>query len=473
MTDLAEGLALKQSGHTEAAIKVFRKLLQEDENNLDARHHLGNALISAGQTQAGIRELEKVYQKRPADPLTAYNLGCALFVDQQFSRALTLFSQTVRQLPGLLPARVNRGLTLHALNRPQEALADFYLALQKHPEDPTLNWNLALTLLSQGHYREGWAGYEWRWRQNTRERNYPHKFSQPLWDGRPFPGKTLLVYSEQGFGDAIQFARFLPLAKARGGRLLFECRRETAPLFVGHPAIDEQVIFSFSRAPQATFDLQIPLLSLPRVLEIELHNLPQPNPPALKPDQSRFWRQRLAADHFNIGLVWAGQPTHANDRQRSCSLKDLAPLLRADPAHKLNLAFFSLQLGEARAQLTESNGSIPDADMVDCAPWLRDFGDSAALINELDLLITVDTAAAHLGGSLGRPVWVLLSSVPDWRWFRERRDSPWYPSLHLFRQRRPKDWTEPIAQMTDALIQLAGETQLCRQRHQLQRKAEP
>jgi hypothetical protein len=269
------------------------------------------------------------------------------------------------------------------------------------------------------------------------------EFAEPPWDGRPLEGRTLLLHAEQGFGDAIQFIRYLPLAAERGGRIIIECQAQLQRLFQIN-AGGSQIVASGQ--PMPDFDSHCPLLSLPWVFGTTLASVPD-IVPYLRADAENVgsWRQRLAehSQVVKVGLVWSGNPAHKNDRCRSMTLARLAPL-----AQTRGVRFFSLQKGEAA---TEARTPPPGMELIDWTEELTDFADTAALIAHLDLVIAVDTAVAHLAGAMGKPVWTLLPFVPDWRWLLEREDSPWYPSMRLFRQPFWGDWDSVIERVADEL----------------------
>jgi len=266
------------------------------------------------------------------------------------------------------------------------------------------------------------------------------------WDGEPFAGATLLVTRDQGYGDAIAFARYLPAVKARGGRVILETAPALAPLFAQLTAIDELRVVDEATIHADPIDLHIPIWGLPGALRTELDTIPAAVPylhPA--PERRARWRRVLAGTaRRRIGIVWAGNPDHRNDHHRSCRLDDFAPLGGID-----GVAWFGLQHGAQGAR--RGCGTL---EIEPLGPRIADFADTAAIVRELDLVITVDTAVAHLAGALGTPVWTLLPYAPDWRWLRERHDSPWYPTMRLFRQPRPGDWAAVIAAVGQALQSL-------------------
>jgi len=444
MNRLDTALKLKNSGNFSESEKIFRSLLKNNPKDTEVRLHLGNTLVASGQLKQGINELKKNLQNNPQHILTAYNLGCALFISQHFHEALVAFTKALDLKPDLVDARINRGSTFHALGLLDYAIEDFNQALIQAPEIADTHWNRALTLLTMGNYNEGWQEYEWRWKRASHKRTYPHQFKQPQWDGTAFPQQRLLVYSEQGLGDSIQFARFLPLVKSLGGELIFEIRPELAQLFGDLDGPDKITIFSPEKPPTDDFDFQISLMSLPLALDIKIEELPPPTIIKIDSAKKEYWNQQLDSKKINIGLVWAGRSTHTNDCHRSLPLTKFNNL-----ANLNNIQFYGLQTGAPSRQI---NTFANPGKIRNCAPTLTNFTDTAAIINELDLVISVDTAVAHLSASLAKPTWILLSFVPDWRWQRSKQNSQWYSSVHLFRQPRPGDWENVFNRLKLKLI---------------------
>jgi hypothetical protein len=301
-------------------------------------------------------------------------------------------------------------------------------------------------LLLQGDYAEGWREYEWRWRIPAF--NAPvRRFAQRVWDGARTTG-TILLHAEQGLGDTLQFARYAKLVAARCASVVLECQPELRSLMAGVPGIARVVARG---EPLSLFDAHAPLMSLPARFGTTLQNVPWDGP-YVRADAQRAerWRNVLAADaaslgmaRCRVGLVWAGRPQQWDDRKRSIPLAAMAPLARA-----ADTVFYSLQVGAAAAQAA---APPPGMRLVDHTARIADFSDTAALASQLDLVITIDTSVAHLGGAMALPTWVLVANAPDWRYHLARSDNPWYPTMRLFRQARDGDWSSAIAAAADAL----------------------
>ncbi len=314
--------------------------------------------------------------------------------------------------------------------------AEQYLrrACAAQPNDSSAHFNLALTLLRAGSLREGFEEYEWRW-QVEQFREQRRKFSQPTWNGEPLHGRRILIHSEQGAGDAIQFLRYARLVRAAGGDAIVEVlphmERLASWLDGGYPIVN-------ALTPGLQFDLQCPLMSLPRRFGTELDSIPPPARFLIPVELTDKWIGRTQKGKMNVGIVWAGNPTNHMDAARSISARLIQPL-----THVPGIEWWSLQVGPSAVE-------TPDG-IVNLAGELIDFGETAAVISALDLVITVDTAAAHLAGSLGKPVWLLVAYTSDWRWLLDREDTPWYPSMKIFRQKRPGDWPDVIERVASKL----------------------
>lgn len=313
------------------------------------------------------------------------------------------------------------------------------------------HWNRAQIFLLRGNFKQGWQEYEARLHSPEVIKRFGFReFSEPIWDGSDIGDKTLLVYAEQGYGDAIQFCRYLPLLQARIQHLFFECRPELLRLMRGLTGgITCIARRDDSREPTIPFDYRIPMMSLPRIFGTELNTIPA-NVPYLIPDPALIqqWRTRIQDNGLRVGLVWAGSPSHQSNRYRSLSLEQLLPL-----ANIPDVSFYSLQKGVAAAQAAHPPTGMK---LIDLSGDITDFSDTAAIISNLDLVISVDTSVAHLAGALGRPAWVMLYFPAEWRWLLDRNDSPWYPSMRLFRQSSTREWGPVLQQMASALRALVS-----------------
>jgi hypothetical protein len=324
----------------------------------------------------------------------------------------------------------------------KKAVAACRRAILCKPDFPDAHKNLALALLGGGEFSQGWEEFEWRFKC----KDFPHggHILPPVrWDGRPLAEEPLLIHAEQGLGDTLQFIRYLPLVAARCKNVILLCQKKVERIVRGIAGSAEVVT---RWTPRPDVNLHCPLMSLPFVFGTTLENIPldipylQADPTALD-----FWRQRLAGDAANmkVGLTWAGNHKHHNDRNRSMSLSTLLPLAGVE-----NVQFYSLQKGDGAAH---DKITAADLHLVDHTAELNDFADTAALVANLDLVISVDTSTAHLAGAMGKPVWVLLPFAADWRWMTNRQNSPWYPTMRLFRQQRFGDWEPVVAQLVSEL----------------------
>jgi hypothetical protein len=305
-----------------------------------------------------------------------------------------------------------------------------------------MRWHFAVNLLKAGKLQQGFREYEARWGASE-QHNAPREFGVEQWTGDDLAGRRILIYAEQGLGDTIQFARYLPLVARKGGRIILQCQAQLVQLLRQFPEI-EQIVPAGEALPP--IDTHCALMTLPAVFQTDLATIPS-DVPYLRPDPARVqhWKQRIAKvdRKFKIGLNWAGNPDQKGDRHRSTSLGTFAPLAAVP-----NVAFISLHKGVAAQQAKKPPARL---HLVDWTAELADFADTAALIANLDLVITTDTSVPHLAGALGKPVWTLLCFVPEWRWLLGWDDSPWYPTMRLFRQRSFGDWGDVVSRVTQAL----------------------
>jgi len=445
--------ALDRAGEAEAAAGRALVLAPEDAEALNA---LGIARMRQGDAEAAAGCHRRALAARPAFAEAANNLGVAFRGQARLGEAEAALREAIRLRPGYASAHANLGLVLQDLGRYAEALTSFDEAVAADAAHPAAHGNRAMLLLLLGRLEEGFAEYEWRWRMPgfaTPRRDFP----QPEWDGGLLPGGTVLVHAEQGLGSAIQFVRYAQAVAERCGRLVLECQPPLARLFRQSLAAPEGPVAEVivKGEPLPGFDRHVPLMSLPYRLGTTATSIPAAVPYLrAAADDIERWSRRLrdpacvaGAPPLRVGLVWAGNRQHENDANRSMPPAALAPLLGCPGAR-----FFSLQVPADPAGLDVMGDRVTDL-----AGQLSDFADTAALMQSLDLVISVDTAAAHLAGALGRPAWVLLPYIPEWRWQLDRADSPWYPTVRLFRQQAPGDWHGVVRSVAAALAASVAE----------------
>jgi tetratricopeptide (TPR) repeat protein len=314
-----------------------------------------------------------------------------------------------------------------------KAITYFARAEKIDPTKGEARFYRSLILLTRGQFKKGWALYEARFEKETWHTIYPYRLATPRWQGEPLDGKTIFVHSEQGFGDIIQFVRYLPLLKRRGGRVIFEVRPELVDLLRGFPGIDFLVPMAKKPPTQSGIDYHIPLLSLPGRFDTDIDTIPG-TAPYLQADpvKVRTWQARVSPDHVNVGLVWLAKPSYRHNK--SCPLEQFRALLAMPTVRVVGLQTFD----------NPQDRSGLATHITNWGEHFNSFADTAAAIHCLDLVIAVDTAVAHLAGALGRPVWTLLPFSADWRWLTERTDSPWYPSMTLYRQAAVDEWDEVV-----------------------------
>jgi len=442
--------ALVGRGNTRHAMRAYESALTDYDQAIakrpdfaEAHGNRGNALRELGRHHEALEAFNRAIALNPDYDEAYNNRGNALVELNRPAEALADYDRALSMTPDNTFALVNRGNALRYLDHHDEAIASFDRAIALRPDLAEAHWNKALLCLSVGDFARGWANYEWRWRREGEMQ--PRDFPQPQWRGEDLSGKTILLHAEQGFGDTIQFARYVPMVAKKGCKIILELPDSLRPL-IGNL---NGVVGMYRRGEiLPPFDVHCPLLSLPLAFNTTLETIPAAvpylDPPA---ERSEVWRKRLATiAKPRVGLVWSGKPTHKNDHNRSIALSRLEPLLSI-PA----IQFISLQ-HEYRDPDLAALGRLPILRLDDA---LTDFAETAAVIGELDLVIGVDTAVAHLAGAMARPLWLLLSHIQDWRWLRGRTDSPWYPSARLFRQPHIGDWDGAIALVAKELAAFA------------------
>jgi len=468
------GNLLAQTGKLDDALSAYDRALLIKPDHVDALINRSNVLRTQGRPHEALAGYELALRLRPNSAAGHYNRGNIMQDLVRHTDAIACYEQALAIDPRFAEAANNRSVSLLALDQPEEALRSVEMALalkpdypfaiynrgnalrdrgeyqealacyadvqRRTPEYPRAHWNEALCRLLIGDFEQGWLKHEWRWKTDTFTSPF-RGFPEPLWLGsESLQGKTILLHAEQGFGDTVQFCRYSRLVAALGATVVLEVQPALMSLLATLEGVDQLVA---TGAPLPRFDYQSPLLSLPLAFHTTLETIPAE--PYLSADaaQAEVWRDRLGTrTRPRVGLVWSGNPAHINDKKRTIPLSQIVRLLSGD------LQFISLQK-EIRASDQASLDQHPE--IFDPRDQLGDFADTAALISILDLVITVDTAVAHLAGALGKPVWLLLPATPDWRWLLKREDSPWYPSARLFRQATAGDWDGVIANVARAL----------------------
>jgi tetratricopeptide (TPR) repeat protein len=441
------GNVLRDQRRLSEAEDCYRQAVRLEPNSAEAHFHLAICLADQGRLDEAETSYRMALRLRPDYPDALNNLGNTLRHLDRLDEAVDCYHGALRLRADFAGAHNNLGIAVGELGRFEEAEACYCEALRLRPDYHEARFHLAHLWLQRGDFARGWPEYEWRWHTEGFVRP---TFQQPHWDGSDLAGRTILLQAEQGLGDMIQFIRYAPLVKQRGGRVVVQCPPPLREVFQTCRGIDELV-------PQGTtlpaFDVYAPLLSLPGLMDTTVDNVPADIPYlAAHPQKVQQWQPELErlGRGVRVGIVWQGSRVYRNDRRRSVTLAQFEPLARL-PGVRL----VSLQVGAGVEQLATIGERWPICDLGSCFDP-SSFADAAAVLSGLDLLVSVDTALVHLAGALGRPVWLALPFAPDWRWLLEREDSPWYPGLRLFRQQRPGQWAEVFERMAAALGELQG-----------------
>jgi tetratricopeptide (TPR) repeat protein len=478
MHGLAGGLAA--AGRMREAITAYRNLLGVKPINPGIWSELGDALRRSGQLEAAAAAWEQAvalkpdlarahvqlgraryYQQKPREAMESYrralavsdsadthnDLGAALHAMRDWDGAIAEYQRALAMQPKYAEAYNNLGSALKQKGEFEEAMKVFDKALELRGDYAAAHWNRAMLLLLNGDYGRGWQEYEWRW--HTAEiRPTKNPSSRPMWDSGPLGGRRVLLHTEQGLGDTIQFLRYVPEVVQRGGKIVLSVPAELRRLLRSTWPAESEVgaaIEKWTGAEETppVHDVQCALMSLPLALKTTAETIPGKVPYlAADAELKSKWKSRLAGEgRLRVGLVWAGRRSHQRDLERSIALEQLAALAAARGA-----AWVSLQKGEAARQAKQA-----PMELIDWTEELGDMAETAALVENLDLIIGVDTAVAHLAGALGKPTWVLLPYVPDWRWGLQGSDSKWYPTMKLFRQKGLGDWSGAVSEMAEEL----------------------
>ncbi|MGZ3240992.1 MAG: tetratricopeptide repeat protein, partial [Burkholderiaceae bacterium] len=429
--------ATAESGDYAASADALKKALAIQPSDADLWNDLGNAMLALENHQAADAAYLNALKLQPDSCLAHYNYANFLLQQNRIDEAARHYRSALTIEPEHIEARINLASCAKLLGDLDTAVATYREIVARNPDSAQNHLNLALALLSQGNFKEGWQVHESRLNfPSEQARVYPY----PRWSGEALAGKSILIWGERGYGDEIQFARFLPALRALGAHVIFECRTELYDL-LQRANLCDQLVLQNSAPISHDIDYQLPLLSLPLMLGIDsLSKLPNKAFLSADPALAEYWKTQLAEQtKMRVGLVWAGNPQHKNDSNRSIPFHVFSRI-----AQRSDMAFYSLQKNSGQ---WDCNG----LGITDHTDKLKNFSDTAALIENLDLVISVDTAVAHLAATMGKPTWVLIARDYDWRWLADRSDSPWYPSVRVFRQCKVADWKQVLEDIDQAL----------------------
>lgn len=449
------GLTLKQLSRHEDAIGCWQRTISLAPTFVDA--YIAIALVYLDQNELGQAEvwLRKAVAIAPDSVDALINLGLVLHNRNLLDDAIEFCQRAIEVNQNAIEAYVNLGSLFVQKQMPGKARICFEKALDIDPTMAVAKYNLGQTLLLMGDFERGWDFYEARfawWEQNGASRPY---FPQPRWRGEPIRFKTILLSAEQGFGDTLQFIRYAPVLAEKGAQVVVECQPELVTLLRTVPGI-ARVVARGETLPR--FDLWCPMMSLPLAFKTAGYSSVPSEVPYVRANHNstKVWQARLSKDvGTRVGLVWAGNPRSFNhdlariDARRSCALSMLTPLFSVP-----NIRFYSLQKGKTA---TETKSVGEPLGLQDYTEYFNDFADTAAFVETLDLVISVDTAVAHLAGAMRKPVWLLSRYDGCWRWLIDRDDSPWYPTMRIFRQTKPEDWDSVIERVTEELRKLVAD----------------
>lgn len=422
------------------ALQAYERCVAMNANSVEGHSGMTSALNELRRYDAALAHGQRAIQINPNFAEAWGNLGSTLRLRGELQPSLQAYQRAMALQPNRQGMALNLASVCSSLGRSQEAIELYRREIAMFPNGAEAHVGLAHQLLCAGQWADGWREYEWRWRWA----GFPsprREFAQPAWAGESIEGKTLLIYAEQGLGDAMQFARYLPMVLERGAKVIWECQAELVDLFA-RSFLDVHIVARNAALPN--FDYHVASMSLPLIFGTTIKTVPGAGGYLIAdPARVQTWREKLSppCDGKKVGLVWAGNPRHRRDRERSCSWAQMSRLL-----DRTGAKYFSLQKGVAAEQLPG------DARIINLDPLLQSFDDTAAALANLDLLITVDTAIAHLAGALGRPTWLMVTHAPDWRWLANRPDTPWYNAVRIFRQPTPGDWTSVIEAIMGALV---------------------
>ncbi len=450
--NLMLGIATRaeEAGRVDEAEPIAAHLLKAVPEDARVLHLSGVVAFRTNRRPLAVALLERAIAKEPRNGLYLRNISEMYRIVGRLDDALAAARRAVALQPGDSAALHNQAVIHHERGEIEAGLACSRRAVSLRPDMASAHFAIAEAQLLRGEFAEGWEEYEWRFRMPAVPPVLPVPLRQgrSQWGGSSLGNGRLLLIGDQGFGDVVQFSRYIPWAVARGQPTILAMSNEMAPL-MRRMFPDLPIATNWGEC--SSFAAYCPLSGLPRLHGTRLDTIPPPLPIPVDPERAVLWRTKLdlaiPAGLRRVGIVWAGRPTHKNDRNRSMALSTLAPALAEVPG----IALVSLQKGDRSAEAATYSGR---AMLADAARDITDYEDTVAAIAALDLVVTVDTSVAHIAGAMGRPAWVLLPYTGDWRWLRERGDSPWYPSLRLFRQQAPSRWDAPLAAIAAELGRL-------------------
>jgi tetratricopeptide (TPR) repeat protein len=428
------GVIALQAARAEEATELLSLAVATNRHSAEAANSLGAALRALDRHAEALASYDRAIALKPNFANAHFNRGNALGSLLRHVEAVESHQRAIALKPDYASAHYNRGNALGELLRHQEAIGSYRKAIALNPEDAKAHWNLAICHLTLGEYELGWKEHEWRWREEQRA-GHRRAFAQPLWLGQyPLDGRTILLHGEQGLGDTLQFCRYVEPVAALGAKVVLEVQPALAPLLRN---LHGAAAVAVHGAGLPAYDYHCPLMSLPLAFQTGLQSIPTAIPYIRsEPRQVAVWRNRLGEwKRPRIGLAWSGSATHRNDQKRSIALTELLPLL----VDQIEWVSLQTEVRPADAALLAAGTNLRHFGLE-----LADFSDTAAIAELMDLVIAVDTSAAHLAGAMGKPVWILLPFNPEWRWMLDRNDCPWYPTARLIRQSTSGDWASVI-----------------------------
>lgn len=439
------GTALKAQGNLDQAIACYQQALRIDPNDTSAHCNMGTALMSQARLDAAVDSFHRALKLNPRLHVAHSNLGATLQKQEKLDEAAASYRRALDLVPNYAESHNNLGTLLQKQMKCEQAIASYRQAINLVPDYAEARYNLGTALLQTGDFTSGWQEYEFR------VKTIPLlELNRPKWDGSSLAGRRILLLAEQGLGDTLQFIRYAPLLKAQGGHVIVASQPALMELLKWCPGIDEIIEQPKSAdSPLPHFDVYLHLISLSGAFGTTLDSIPN-QVPYLQPatDLVAQWRHRLGhGDDLKVGIAWQGNRANPRDAIRSHRLAELEQIGKI-PGIKL----FSLQKGDGREQIQQLAGRMSVTDFTDqMSATNGPFLDLTAMMSSLDLVISADTSIAHLAAALGRPVWLALNHSSDWRWLRDREDSPWYPTMKIFRQPSAGDWRNVFGRMEDAL----------------------